>query len=61
MILKIINEKDTIAGIRVYENNFDGKVEVQDTYHLKVISNGFDDIFGTNEEQITIIIKKEEL
>lgn len=58
MILKIlINGKE--YGIQIYENNFDGEVEVQDTYHLEVIDSGFDDIFGTNDEQITVKLKEE--
>ena len=60
MIIKIlINGKE--HAIRIYENNFNGNVEVQETYHVKIIDSGFDDIFGTNEQMTVLLIKEEEL
>ena len=57
MILKVVDENNsTIGAVHVYENNFNGKIEVQDTYHVKVVENGFDTVFGTNEEGVTIQI-----
>ena len=57
MIVRIL-EKDgkVIGGIQVYENSFDGRTEVQDTYHIKSIEYGSDSIFGSNEEEISVII-----
>ena len=59
MIVKILDQNGHVAGgIQVYENNFDGEVSIQDTYHVETIEdNGRDDIFGTNEEQITIQVE----
>ena len=57
MIVKIV-EKDgkVIGGIQVYENSFDGRTEVQDTYHISALEYGSDSIFGSNEEEISVII-----
>lgn len=57
MILKIVDQENiTIGGVQVYENNADGKLTVQDTYHIVAIIDGLDDVFGTNEEQILVKI-----
>ena len=58
MILKIVDSSNnsTIGAVYVYENNENGELTVQDTYHLKTVEHGFDDVFGTNDEQITISI-----
>ena len=57
MILKVVDENNsTIGAVQVCENNFDGKTEVQDTYHVKVVENGFDSVFNTNEEEVSIKI-----
>ena len=57
MIVKIV-EKDgkVIGGIQVYENSFDGKTKVQDTYHIEALEYGSDSIFGSNEEEVSVII-----
>ena len=59
MILKIVDPSFTLSvGVQVYENNFDGEVSVQDTYHVDVIADDeMDDIFGSNEQQVTVQIK----
>ena len=60
MILKVVDGcKSTIGAVQVCENNFDGKNEVQDTFHVKVVENGFDSIFGTNDEEVTIKIDQD--
>ena len=57
MILKIVDQENiTIGGVQVYENNADGKLTVQDTYHISALEYGTDSIFGSNEEQVTVII-----
>ncbi len=68
MILKIkANEK--IYAIEVYENNENGEITVMDSYdpdaqyktidEKNIINDGsFDDILGTNEQMITIILPK---
>lgn len=61
MILKILDQNGNVAGgVYVYENNENGEVFVQDTYHVDVIDEGervLDSIFGTNEEQVTVQVK----
>lgn len=53
-------------GVDVYENNFDGEVQINDTYHCddkhncEVTIDDRDTIFGTVDQQITIKIKKVE-
>jgi hypothetical protein len=59
MILKIVNEDaDVIAAIHVYENNYDGNVSVMDTYHCDVDEICFDTIFGTNDQEVVVHIKR---
>lgn len=57
MIVRIV-EKDgkVIGGIQVYENSFDGRTKVQDTYHIEALEFGSDSIFGGNEEEVSVII-----
>ena len=68
MILKIKANEKTYA-IEVYENNENGKITVMDSYdpdaqyktidEKNIINDGsFDDILGTNEQMITIILPK---
>ena len=60
MILKVVDENNsTIGAVQVCENNFDGKTEVQDTYHIKVVENGSDSVFNTNEEEVSIKIDQD--
>ena len=55
MIVKIlVNGKE--FGVNVYENNFDGEVQVNDTFHCEAKEDGFDTIFGTNDQMITVNI-----
>lgn len=48
-------------GVDVYENNFDGEVQVNDTFHCEAHAAGRDVIFGTNDEQIVVQLPVEEL
>ena len=48
-------------GVDVYENNFDGKVQVNDTFHCEAHAAGRDVIFGTLDEQIVVQLPVEEL
>ena len=61
MIVRILDKNGHVAGgVHVYENNFDGEVTVQDTYHVEIIEddkNKRDSIFGTNEEQINVQVE----
>lgn len=60
MILKVVDGcKSTIGAVQVCENNFDGKTEVQDTFHVKIVETGFDTVFGTNDEEVTIKIDQD--
>ena len=60
MIIKIlINGKE--FGIDAYENNFDGEVQVNDTFHCEAEADGRDTIFGTNDENITVVIPMDEI
>lgn len=57
MILKVLDEnKCTIGAVKVYENNENGELSVQDTYHIKAITDGLDSVFGTNDEEVRVII-----
>ena len=57
MILKICDENNgTIGAIHVYENNENGKVSVQDTHHIKAVEYCLDDVFGTNDDEVIIIV-----
>ena len=59
MIVKILDQNGHVAGgIYVYENNENGEVFIQDTYHVDVVNDDeLDNVFGTNETQITIQVK----
>lgn len=65
MILKIKDKNGKEFGLQIYENNFDGEVVLQDTFHEEQYienieeSHQKDDIFCTNDEMITIEIKGE--
>lgn len=55
MILKVVDEtRAAIAAIHVYENNYNGEVSVNDTYHCDVEAVEMDSIFGTNDKEVTI-------
>lgn len=55
MILKVVDETGAaIAAIHVYENNYNGEVSVNDTYHCDVEAVEMDSIFGTNDKEVTI-------
>ena len=55
MILKVVDETGAaIAAIHVYENNYNGEVSVNDTYHCDVEAVEFDSIFGTNDQEVAI-------
>lgn len=57
MILKIVDENNsTIGAVNVYENDENGKICVQDTYHINAIADGFDSVFGTNDAQLMVKI-----
>lgn len=61
MILKVIDETGAaIAAIQVYENNYDGAVSVMDAYHCKAVETGFDTIFGSNDQEVVVQIKRGE-
>ena len=55
MILKAVDETGAaIAAIHVYENNYNGEVSVNDTYHCDVEAVELDSIFGTNDQEVLI-------
>ena len=57
MILNIVDGNNSILGaVYVYENNENGELTVQDTYHIRALEYGHDSIFGTNEEEVTVTI-----
>ena len=49
-------ENDVEYGALVYENNENGEVFVHDEFHCVAAEDGFDNIFGTNDEMITIVL-----
>ena len=55
MILKVVDETGAaIAAIHVYENNYNGDVSVNDTYHCDVEAVELDSVFGTNDKSVAI-------
>ena len=57
MILKVVDENNgTIGALQVVENDETGEVSVMDTYYVNAAVTGFDKIFFTNDEEITIQI-----
>ena len=60
MILRIVDAKGTVLGaVNVYENNYDGGVSVNDTFHCNAAVMDLDTIFGTNDSEIVVCINKE--
>lgn len=57
MILRTIDQFGNESAVFLYENNENGEVSVQDTFHCDVVDEGLDSVFGTNEQQVTIINK----
>ena len=54
-ILKVVDETGAaIAAIHVYENNYNGDVSVNDTYHCDVEAVELDSVFGTNDKSVAI-------
>lgn len=54
MIIKIWDKDNYVSGVYVYENNENGDVFIQDTYHCDAKEGNYDTIFGTNEKEIII-------
>ena len=60
MILKVVDETGAaIAAIHVYENNYNGEVSVNDTFHCEAVVENLDTIFGTNDSEVVVCINKE--
>ena len=57
MILRTIDQFGNESAVFLYENNENGEVFVQDTFHCEVVDESLDSVFGTNEQQVTIINK----
>jgi len=57
MILRTIDQFGNESAVFLYENNENGEVFVQDTFHCEVVDESLDTVFGTNEQQVTIINK----
>lgn len=59
MILKIVDDTGAvISAIHVYENNYNGEVSVNDTFHCKAEVANFDTIFGSNDQEVVVQIKR---
>ena len=55
MILKIVDANGTVLGaVNVYENNYNGEVSVNDTFHCNANAVDLDTIFGTNDQEVAI-------
>ena len=60
MILKIVDSKGTVLGaVNVYENNCNGEVFINDTFHCEAKVDDLDTIFGTNDSEVVVCIDKE--
>ena len=60
MIIKIWNKDNYVSGVFAYEDNANGDVFVQDTYHCDAEEGEFDTIFGTNEKEIIVKLPGDE-
>lgn len=56
VVVRIIDNNEIEYGVHIYENNENGEVFVQDDFHCNAEEDGFDTIFGTNDEQVTVQI-----
>ena len=55
MILKIVDANGAVLGaVNVYENNYNGEVSVNDTFHCDVEAVELDSVFGTNDKSVAI-------
>lgn len=55
MIVKIVDLNGVVLGAAALnENNFDGEISVNDTFHADVKETGFDTVFGTNDQEVVI-------
>lgn len=48
-------------GVDITENNYEGEVEIHDTFHCKAEEDSRDTIFGTNDPMVTIKISYEDI
>lgn len=56
VVVRIVDNNEIEYGVYIYENNENGEVFVQDDFHCHAEEDGFDTIFGTNDEQVTVQI-----
>lgn len=56
MILKIVLDDGREFAVYVYENNENGEIEVMDTFKVDNIEESVDDVFGTNEQMLTLFL-----
>lgn len=56
MILKIVLDDGREFAVYVYENNENGEIEVMDTFKVDNIEENVDDVFGTNEQMLTLFL-----
>ena len=61
MIIRILNKNNLESGIYVYENNENGEVFLHETYHCDGKEDGYDTIFGTNDEKVTVYLPGDEI
>lgn len=56
VVVRIVDNNEIEYGVHIYENNENGEVFVQDDFHCHAEEDGFDTVFGTNDEQVTVQI-----
>ena len=58
--MKIADANGTVLGaVEIYENNYNGEVSVNDTFHCNAEVTDFDTIFGTNDFEVVVCINKD--
>ena len=56
MILKVVSRDGKEFAIFVCENNENGEISIMDTFKVDNIEETIDDVFGTNERQLTLFL-----
>lgn len=57
VVIKIKDNNEVEYGVELYENNFDGEVEIHDTFHCAAEideDHPRDTIFGSNDAMVTV-------
>ena len=56
MIVKIVDREGREFAVMLYENNFNGEIEIMDRFKVENIEEDIDNVFGSNERMITLFL-----